>query len=478
MEHRRYSSPGSLVFVNIVFASALLGATGHGPASFGPRAIASVKKEDQEGTPAPTPSSTPEPFPFGTGFIPASSSEIERIGIADAPLFAAVNLPPSVSLKTDFPLPDAHGQGRQMSCVAWASSYALRSYEERLRRHWDLADQDHLFSPAFIYNAINNHQDNGAQITDALQRLYNVGDVPLSLMPWSETDLSTPRPSLNTAAGAFKISLYKPVQVSLNSIKTYLYKRIPVIVGFYVDDSFGYPMMHNTWPWEQLQDLSHPGYRHAVVLVGYDDGKKLRSGGQGAFEFINSYGSGWGSNGYGWMSYATFSKQIIQAFIVGVNMSGYGSAEASLAGDSLARSVTFSLDPNIHYDLYYSEYGNVEEIFGTIQAPANAVGDVQVVVRVYFEGADHNAGNPVRATDFPDMKTPDGYLAVSSGSFTIPSEGLVNKSWYVLVPAASIQVNHAPGQPPQLYHFVAVPELYIDDIQLAIGTPIRFRLYL
>ena len=37
---------------------------------------------------------------------------------------------------------------------------------------------------------------------------------------------------------------------------------------------------------------------HAICLIGYDD-----SVGNGAFKFINSWGTEWGLDGYGWISY-------------------------------------------------------------------------------------------------------------------------------------------------------------------------------
>jgi len=38
---------------------------------------------------------------------------------------------------------------------------------------------------------------------------------------------------------------------------------------------------------------------HAVAIVGYDDSKQ-------AFKIANSWGTGWGVNGYGWISYQLF----------------------------------------------------------------------------------------------------------------------------------------------------------------------------
>jgi len=48
---------------------------------------------------------------------------------------------------------------------------------------------------------------------------------------------------------------------------------------------------------------------HAVVVVGYDDTKKIQNtnpGGveaTGAFLIRNSWGTGWGQAGYGWLPY-------------------------------------------------------------------------------------------------------------------------------------------------------------------------------
>jgi hypothetical protein len=44
--------------------------------------------------------------------------------------------------------------------------------------------------------------------------------------------------------------------------------------------------------------------RHVVLLCGYDDELKARQGGwTGAFLMQNSWGIGWGEQGYGWLPY-------------------------------------------------------------------------------------------------------------------------------------------------------------------------------
>ena len=42
---------------------------------------------------------------------------------------------------------------------------------------------------------------------------------------------------------------------------------------------------------------------HAVVAIGYDDSRKIGKH-KGALKIRNSWGTGWGEVGYGWLPYA------------------------------------------------------------------------------------------------------------------------------------------------------------------------------
>ncbi len=47
---------------------------------------------------------------------------------------------------------------------------------------------------------------------------------------------------------------------------------------------------------------------HAIVAVGYDNNKKIKNATsgketKGAFLIRNSWGTGWGDSGYGWLPY-------------------------------------------------------------------------------------------------------------------------------------------------------------------------------
>lgn len=55
---------------------------------------------------------------------------------------------------------------------------------------------------------------------------------------------------------------------------------------------------------------------HCVTLVGYRDQPAMPGG--GAFHFRNSWGTGWGDGGYGWMPYAYLERYGNDAFTVAV----------------------------------------------------------------------------------------------------------------------------------------------------------------
>jgi hypothetical protein len=48
--------------------------------------------------------------------------------------------------------PAPRQQGDQGSCVAWATAYAYKSHQENLEHNWGLSGNNHLFSPAYVYN--------------------------------------------------------------------------------------------------------------------------------------------------------------------------------------------------------------------------------------------------------------------------------------------------------------------------------------
>ena len=58
--------------------------------------------------------------------------------------------------------------------------------------------------------------------------------------------------------------------------------------------------------WSDLGDTTTIGY-HAMVVVGFDDGKE-------AFEIMNSWGTSWGNDGFIWVKYDDFARYCRYAF--------------------------------------------------------------------------------------------------------------------------------------------------------------------
>ena len=115
-------------------------------------------------------------------------------------------------------------------------------------------------------------------------------------------------------ASRYKANLYfchdpqgenKPRADVLLSVKKWLAAGLPSMFGFSIyDDSF--PNSGSEIPYPGSSEYSNSG--HAVVAVGYDDGKKIRNNQYntettGALLIRNSWGIEWGDQGYGWLPY-------------------------------------------------------------------------------------------------------------------------------------------------------------------------------
>jgi C1A family cysteine protease len=90
-------------------------------------------------------------------------------------------------------------------------------------------------------------------------------------------------------------------------IKSYLAAGLPSMFGFTVYNSISQAATTGKIPFPAAGDRVEGG--HAVLAVGYDDAMKIKSTNPAAAETTgallirNSWGTGWGAAGYGWLPY-------------------------------------------------------------------------------------------------------------------------------------------------------------------------------
>ncbi|MDB4949540.1 MAG: papain family cysteine protease [Gemmatimonadetes bacterium] len=225
--------------------------------------------------------------------VPGTS---ERFGAPSPEAFgppSASALPARVDLAPYFPTPG--DQGKQNSCVAWAAAY-VRSYEERAARGPDAwGDPATVFSPAFVYNQINRGHDVGARIPDALRLVERQGIVPMAAMPYRDGDyLTRPDRGLRDLAKRWRTHGWRRVDVKdVGALRGSLGGGFPVVVAARVDSAFMRVAPGQVWS----DTVARGRLGHAVVIVGYDDGRQ-------AFKVINSWGTRWAEGGFGWIAYS------------------------------------------------------------------------------------------------------------------------------------------------------------------------------
>lgn len=238
------------------------------------------------------------------GALPDDPAKLAAKHLDMAP--PTVPLPAVVDLAGDTPAPG--NQGGQGSCVAWAVGYAAHSYLQHQEEGWPVEATHYQFSPSYIYNQINGGSDGGSRIGNAFDLLVNEGADTLRFSPYDDNDFTTqPDGPAKTRAAHFKLKDWVTLGTSSVAIKQQLAAGKPVVIGIQVLPDFdNLGPLNDTY--NSSAGLSRGG--HAVTIVGYDDARS-------AFRFMNSWGTGWGLAGYGWLDYSfiTDAKLGLRSFV-------------------------------------------------------------------------------------------------------------------------------------------------------------------
>jgi hypothetical protein len=249
-------------------------------------------------------------------------------GAAPEPANSSYTLPPAISgggtrpssydLTDRMPPVDPIGQGHQNSCVAWALAYAAYSYYDHKANNTNYLNGSNInrssvFSPAFLYNQINNGVDNGSSFWDAMNIMSSIGLCKWNTMPYDFSNFTMqPNNQQLAEAALYKITNerfhFSPINdLNISNIKDYIWINHPVIIRVLPDDNMKNPSSSDTI-WSSVgQNRQTMG--HAMVIVGYDDSKS-------AFKVLNSYGTGYKARGFLWITYSNLKNVCTDGFMI------------------------------------------------------------------------------------------------------------------------------------------------------------------
>lgn len=235
-------------------------------------------------------------------------SMLKKAGVAEP---VKVGLPVSVDLRAWFsPIEDQASLG---SCTAQAGVGLVEYFERRaFGRH---IDASRLFLYKVTRNMLGWTGDTGAFLRTTMGALVLFGVPPEDYWKYSIPDFDKEPPAFCYAfAQNYQAIQYVRLDPSgtltsvlLNRIKTNLAAGIPSMFGFTVYSSYSQAGTTGKIPYPTSGEGIVGG--HAVAAVGYDDNMKIKNTNPGAVETTgallirNSWGTGWGSSGYGWLPY-------------------------------------------------------------------------------------------------------------------------------------------------------------------------------
>jgi len=207
-------------------------------------------------------------------------------------------------------------QGNLGSCVGFAINAVLEYQQQieylnnikngsRYRRnkpHYNLSEQWTYWKTKYIDPW--GPSIDGTSIRYGLKIVNKRGVPPEHGWPYNENEIGKP------AFWAYSVSRWnrnkKYYRINnLHELKEALLTVGPVIGGVLTFLEFFYPDAEGYIKYPQIQNYFYGG--HAISIVGFDDLKQR-------VKFKNSWGKGWGNNGYGYLSYKYLEDFLIDCW--------------------------------------------------------------------------------------------------------------------------------------------------------------------
>jgi C1A family cysteine protease len=216
-------------------------------------------------------------------------------------------------------------QGALGSCTAHAGAGVIEYYERKaFGRH---IDASRLFLYKVTRNLMKMKGDTGGYLRLTMGAMVLFGVPPEDYWPYTDDekafDKEPPAFCYAFAQNYKTIKYYRHDPPGLagskvvDRLKAYLAAGHPAMFGFTVYSSIEQAADTGRIPYPTEREKIEGG--HAVVAVGYDDKMTIRNraggaGTKGALLIRNSWGRGWGEEGYGWLPYQYVSGGLAEDF--------------------------------------------------------------------------------------------------------------------------------------------------------------------
>ncbi|MCP4156191.1 MAG: C1 family peptidase [bacterium] len=232
-------------------------------------------------------------------------------------------LPPKVDLKQWFA--PILNQEKINACTAFASTALVEYYEKRA--FGNTIEGSRMFLYKITKNLLQLTGNVGVYPRTAMEALALFGTPPEKYWPYDADKIDTePTAFCYAFADNYKaIDYYRldsptcQTQDLVDTIKIFLAHGLPPMIGITIYSSLLSKKMFMTGviPFPGKNEKIVGG--HCVALAGYDDTKKISNLDDpnatpttGAFLLKNSWGTQWGTNGYGWLPYEYALKGIVK----------------------------------------------------------------------------------------------------------------------------------------------------------------------
>ena len=242
--------------------------------------------------------------------------------------------------------PPVGNQGQYGTCVAWATSYGLKTTLNMIDGTWNTANKNstnYQCSPVDLWHCMRSNYKSevsamckGSCCATAFKTMQKKGVATLNDVPFNNQKMSCDGVS-GQGLSSNKITTYRTVAYSadmsfnghaygmtVSNIKAHLEKG-PLVIGARLGDKF-MSWNSSTPITSDTKDYLGQHAYHTMLLIGFDDAQK-------AFRIQNSWGQNdWGDNGMIWVGYDFFVKQ----FCIGV----WSASNTSTATSAAPRKAT------------------------------------------------------------------------------------------------------------------------------------------